>query len=80
VNGNCTFMDHLKPHGYLCELFKRSKETIELWRKKHGLPFVCIPGDTRPAIRFDLAVVKPWARRTGRRMFVVKSAVRGAKL
>lgn len=36
--------------------------TIVTWRNKHGMPAYVIPGDSRPAVRFDVNHVKEWAR------------------
>lgn len=57
--------------GYLAKLFRRTELTITLWRSNEDLPFVVIPGDDRPAIRFELPLVRDWARQRGKRMYIV---------
>lgn len=40
--------------------------TIVTWRNKHGMPAYVIPGDRRPAVRFDVNHVKEWAKANGK--------------
>lgn len=39
--------------------------SITKWRNNRGLPFVILPGDGRPAIRFSAPKVARWARDNG---------------
>lgn len=54
----------------LCKMFGRGSLTIYLWRRKHGLPTVRLPGGKKPPVRFDADAVRAWAIRTGHKMVV----------
>lgn len=49
--------------GYLLRLFDRAEPTLYLWRRERGLPYIVIPGDDRPVIRYDLRKVIAWAKK-----------------
>jgi hypothetical protein len=66
-----TVLDQYVTVGRLCAMFKRSALTIAVWRETKGLPYVEIPGDDRPAIRFDLPDVLKWAKKNKIRVFDV---------
>lgn len=42
-------------------LFHRTDMTIYLWRKNKEMPYIIIPSDQTPAIRFDLEALLVWA-------------------
>jgi len=42
-------------------LFHRTEMTIYLWRRDKEMPYIIIPSDQTPAIRFDLDAVLSWA-------------------
>jgi hypothetical protein len=50
----------------VARLFSRSALTILQWRTYNGLPYVVLPGDERPSIRYELDEVRAWARREGK--------------
>ena len=72
-----TVVDDYVTEGVLQKLFGKSSITLELWRKNKGLPFVVIPGDGRPAIRFVLADVLAWAKANSVPTFKVAGAKKG---
>lgn len=41
--------------------------TVKHWRTAYGLPAYVIPGDERPAVRYDPAHVKHWAKEHGKK-------------
>lgn len=47
--------------GEVARLFNRDKQTVNVWRREKGLPFVRIPGDARDTIRYRRAAVLEWA-------------------
>lgn len=57
--------------GYLRRLFRRTEATVYQWREMRGLPYVEIPGDSRPTIRFYLPHVLAWAGEHKIRTYVV---------
>ena len=59
---NETIFTELKNTGDLERLFHRSAQTITVWRKTKGLPFIRIKGDIRDSLRFDLPAVLEWAK------------------
>ena len=50
----------------LCDVFGVEPVTIDKWRLYRGMPFVEIPGDENPAIRFRLRDVLEWAAASGK--------------
>ena len=50
----------------LQQIVGRSRVTIWLWRKRHGMPVVRIKGDTRDGIRYRLPAIRRWAKQTER--------------
>lgn len=59
--------------AHLRELFRVSEQTIALWRKHKGLPYVVVPGDKRGSIHFRLERVRRWAESRHVKMYVVKT-------
>lgn len=57
-------------------LFHRSGQTIDLWRKQEGLPYVLIPGGDRAVVRFREERVLEWARANGKRIYPTKENAR----
>jgi hypothetical protein len=72
VNGtlpaNCEVLEGLVDTNYLMRMFNRSDLTIIKWRQEHGLPYVQISGEGRPAVRYRLDRVRRWARSQGRKV------------
>lgn len=52
-------------------LFRRSAQTVTIWRTTQALPYIRIPGDGRDSIRFDLEKVRQWGEFKGKRMFPI---------
>lgn len=48
------------------QAFDVTKITIGVWRNTLGLPYIEIPGNKRPAIRFRPRDVEAWAARVGK--------------
>lgn len=67
-----TVMKNLVTARQLARIFRRAPITVMLWKRNEGLPYVSIPGDERPAIRYDMDQVTAWANRTGKRLFVTE--------
>lgn len=61
--------------GYLCKLFGRCSLTITNWRNNEGLPYVEIPGEGKPSIRYRLSKVRKWAKSNSKRMHLVEQEV-----
>lgn len=68
-----TVMKNLVTTHQLARMFRRAPITVMLWKRNEGLPYVSIPGDNRPAIRYDMDQVTAWANRTGKRIFVTRN-------
>ena len=49
----------------LCKMFRVSEMTVYTWKRYRGLPFISVPSDARPAIRFLPQEVAAWAKREG---------------
>lgn len=49
-------------------LFGVTPLTVIKWRNNKGLPFMKLPGDGRPAIRFSAKRTAAWAKRAGYKM------------
>lgn len=62
MDDNCRQLVGLRTTNQLCAVFNRSWQTINHWRKFEGLPYILVPGDIRPSIRYDWAEVQTWAR------------------
>lgn len=58
--------------NHLQKLFRRNKITIYFWRNTKGLPYVEIPGEKRPVIRFNRRKVLAWAKHCGVRVYLVE--------
>jgi hypothetical protein len=67
-NMSVRVLNNLCTVGDMMRLFKRTELTIRLWCKYRNMPVVQIPGDSRPAIRFDIEEVTQWAEENGMRM------------
>ena len=57
-----TVMNEYVTMQTVCAMFNRSAESIILWRKHKGLPYIRIPGDGRDTIRFDRLAITKWAK------------------
>lgn len=68
----CEVLNDLVTEQYVMRLFRVSKPSIYNWRRLYGMPFVEIPGDDRPSIRFRLKAVRAWAIGARRRMYPVR--------
>jgi len=62
----------------VADMFGVTSMTVHLWRMNRGLPVIVIPGDTRPAIRYDRADVVSWAAAQERRPRLQPRAARAA--
>lgn len=62
----CETIDGLLTARDVAGMMGCSTQTIRLWRKHHGLPFVLIPGSDRNVIRFRRHRVQQWAKRVGK--------------
>ncbi len=60
-------LDEFVTSGFLARLFGRTPLTIKNWRRYKDLPYVLIPGDASPTIRFRLEEVIEWADALGKR-------------
>jgi len=56
--------------GDVARMFRRSKQTIALWRKHERLPYVLIKGEGRDTIRYDRAKIAIWAKQHGKRLYL----------
>lgn len=52
--------------GEVAAMFNRTTQSVALWRKLHGLPYVRIRGDARDTIRYRRGAVLRWAKLHGR--------------
>lgn len=46
----------------LCKLARVTPRTLNAWRRRHGLPFIALPGG---GIRYPAAAVDEWLRNRG---------------
>lgn len=65
---NCEVLPGLLSCGVVQQLFKRSDQTLALWRKNHLMPYVLIESDERPTVRYRLPKLVAWAQETNRVM------------
>lgn len=49
----------------VAKMFRVSEMTVYTWKRWQKLPFIVIPSDQRPAIRFHPVDVAKWAKREG---------------
>lgn len=50
------------------KLFSRSDQSIAIWRKSYGLPYVVIPSEGRAAVRYRLTKIIEWAKTAGKEL------------
>ena len=62
---NVTILGNLLTVTSIKRLFDRTDVTLYVWRKQRGMPYVKIPGDRKPGIRFDVEAVCAWADDNG---------------
>lgn len=60
--------DNLLTTDDITEMFNVSKMTIYLWRRNHDMPFITLPGGSRPPIRFLEEDIKKWAHEHNKEM------------
>ena len=64
----CKVLEGYVTTKFLCRLFDRSELTIIYWRRDNGLPYIEIPSDARPTVRFVLKEVLKWGKRNKKQM------------
>lgn len=62
------YLSSLVTPAALRRMFGCSEMTLLDWRRNKGLPAYVIPGESRPAIRFDLKQVRQWAKANGKKL------------
>jgi len=58
---NITVLSSFMTGNQMRRLFGRTAMTLYIWRRDKGLPYILIPGEGKPSIRFDLDAVLSWA-------------------
>lgn len=53
----------------IANLFHRSPQSVALYRKHKKLPYICIKGDEKDFIRYELKSALEWAKKVGKRVY-----------
>lgn len=65
MSEQCEVLSDLLDEQQVADRLGRSAQSVALWRRHRGLPYVRIPGSGRDTIRYRWPAVLQWAKTCG---------------